>query len=179
MSSPAAPNPYDLLPPVAPFTLTSTDLVDGERLPLEQAFDDLGVGGANRSPQLAWHGHPPETQGFTVTCFDPDAPTASGFWHWVLVDVPGSVTELPAGAGSADGSLLAPGAFHVRNDFGQRAYGGAAPPPGSAPHRYIFAVHALDIPTLGVDADASPALVGFNLSFHTLGRATLTALFSR
>jgi Raf kinase inhibitor-like YbhB/YbcL family protein len=179
MSRPVAQNPYDILSPVPPFTLTSRDCVDGQRLALAQAFDDMGVGGSNRSPHLSWQGHPPETQGFAITCFDPDAPTASGFWHWVLVDVPASVTELPTGAGNPDGSALPPGAFHVRNDFGQRGYGGAAPPPGSAPHRYIFAVHALDIPTLGVDADASPALVGFNLSFHTLGRGTITCLYSR
>ena len=160
-----APDPYDLLPPVPSFTLSSTDVRDGE--PLDDTFAHDSVGGSNVSPQLSWSGFPEDTRGFVVTCFDPDAPTGSGFWHWVLVNVPASVTELPRGAD------LPEGAFCVRNDYGQATYGGAAPPPGDRPHRYVFAVHALDVERLDVPAEASPAFVGFNLAFHTLARATL------
>jgi len=180
VSRPVAPNPYDILPPVAAMSLKSHDIADGTTLPMQQAFDGMGVGGANLSPHLQWSGHPAGTQGFSITCFDPDAPTGSGFWHWVLVDVPASVTELATGAGSGpDGTGLPGGAFHVRNDYGQHSYGGAAPPPGDGPHRYIFAVHAVDVPTLGVDGDASPAYVGFNLRFHTLARGVIIARFGR
>jgi Raf kinase inhibitor-like YbhB/YbcL family protein len=170
-----APDPYDLLPEVPSFALDSADIRDGERLGSEHVHGSAG--GGNRSPQLRWQGFPEAARGFVVTCYDPDAPTGSGFWHWVLVGLPASVTELPRGAG--DGRSLPAGAFHVRNDFGTRDYGGAAPPPGDQPHRYIFAVHALDTERLEVDADATPALVGFNLAFHTVARGRLTAMYQR
>jgi Raf kinase inhibitor-like YbhB/YbcL family protein len=171
LDRPIAPDPYDLLPPVPSFTLTSDDLQDGQ--PLEPAHAHESVGGQNRSPHLAWSGFPSETRGFVVTCFDPDAPTGSGFWHWILVNLPASVTELPNGAGAAD----VHGGFHVRNDYGTKAYGGSAPPAGDRPHRYVFAVHAIDVEGLDVTPDVSPAVVGFNLAFHTLARATLRATF--
>ena len=112
-----------------------------------------------------------------VTCFDPDAPTPSGYWHWVVVDLPPEVTELGQGAGAGDDSL--PGnAFHVRNDGGDLRYEGAGPPEGDMVHRYYFVVHAVDVATLGVDGSASPAVVAFNLAFHTLARAIITPVFS-
>jgi hypothetical protein len=161
-----APDPYDILPPVPAFTLTSADMTDGR--PLDELYAHTSVGGKNLSPQLSWSGFPAETRGFVVTCFDPDAPTGSGFWHWVAVNLPASVTELDRGA-----DPLPEGAFTVRNDYGDTGYGGAAPPPGDRPHRYVFAVHALDVDRLEVGADATPAYVGFNLAFHTLARATM------
>jgi Raf kinase inhibitor-like YbhB/YbcL family protein len=110
-----------------------------------------------------------------VTCYDPDAPTGSGFWHWVLVGLPAGTSELRRGAGTPDN--VPAGAFHVRNDYGTGEYGGAAPPAGDRPHRYIFAVHALDTDDIGIGASATPAYVGFNVTFHILARATLTATY--
>ncbi|MFY1696765.1 YbhB/YbcL family Raf kinase inhibitor-like protein [Solwaraspora sp. WMMA2101] len=171
---PIAPSPYDLLPPVDSFTLTSTDVLDGDVLPDAHIF--TGAGGENLSPQLSWSGFPAATKGFVVTCYDPDAPTGCGFWHWLLVNVPSSVTDLARGAGGAP-ETAAPGAFSVRNDFGNARYDGSAPPAGDRPHRYIFAVHALDVERLDLGPEATPAYVGFNLTFHTLARATLTATY--
>ncbi len=167
LERPIAPDPYELLPTVPSFTLTSADVRDGE--PMDATYAHPSVGGEDLSPHLAWSGFPAETKGFVVTCFDPDAPTGSGFWHWVLVNLPAGVTELPRGA---SGDALG-GAFAVRNDYSQQDYGGAAPPSGDHPHRYLFAVHALDVEHLDVTPDASPAYVGFNLAFHTLARAVI------
>ena len=167
---PKAPDPYELLPEVPSFDLESDDVQDGQ--PMDAKFAHDSVGGQNVSPHLRWSGFPDETKGFVVTCFDPDAPTGSGFWHWVLVGLPADTTELPQGAGSGDD--LPSGAFHARNDYGANAYGGPAPPQGDRDHRYFFAVHAIDVDSYdGVDESASPAFVGFNTTFHVLARATM------
>ncbi|HZR50514.1 MAG TPA: YbhB/YbcL family Raf kinase inhibitor-like protein [Streptosporangiaceae bacterium] len=169
------PLPYDFMPAVPSFELRSDDVTDGEMMSSRQVFNSFGMTGENISPQLSWSGFPAETASFAVTCYDPDAPTGSGFWHWVLLGLPASVTSLPAGAGSGAG--LPDGAFHVRNDYGSKDFGGAAPPAGDPPHRYVFAVHALDVPSLDVDDSISPAVAGFNLRFHTIARALLIPVF--
>jgi Raf kinase inhibitor-like YbhB/YbcL family protein len=169
LDRPVAPDPYSLLPAVGAFTLTSEDVSDGQ--PMDQRFAHPGVGGQNVSPQLSWSGFPDGARGFVVTCYDPDAPTGSGFWHWSAVNLPVSVTSLPT---SAD---LPEGAFCVRNDYGEREYGGPYPPAGDRPHRYFFAVHAIDAERLDVTPDATPAYVGFNLAFHTLARAVIVPTY--
>jgi Raf kinase inhibitor-like YbhB/YbcL family protein len=174
-----APMPYDFMPAVPSFTVESDDVADGQQMSNAQVFDGFGMTGENISPNLRWHGFPGQTQSFAVTCFDPDAPTGSGFWHMVLLDVPASVTELATGAASGDLSAP-PGSFFVRNDYGVKAFGGAAPPQGDPPHRYVFAVHALALPSLasqGVDSDVSPAVAGFNLRFHTIARGMIIPVY--
>ena len=176
LERPPAPDPYSLLPAVPSFDVTSNDVTDGERLATDFVSADAG---GNRSPHLAWSGAPDGTQSYAVTCFDPDAPTPSGFWHWLVVDLPAITTSLPRGAGAPDGSGLPAGAFSTRNDSSSTGYFGAAPPEGDMQHRYFFVVHAVDVPALGIGADVSAAVVSFNLVFHTLARATITPTYSR
>jgi len=168
-------NPYESLPHVASFELTSDDVQDGEQLRQPQLSGIFGAGGEDVSPQLSWSGFPDSTRSFAVTCYDPEAPTASGFWHWAVVDVPRDVTELARGAAGDGGEQLPSGAFQLRNDAGMANYIGAAPPAGHGRHHYYFVVHAVDVESLGIDKDATPAFLGFHLFTHTLARATIVA----
>lgn len=170
------PDPYTFLPDVDSFEVRSDDVSHGERLPVECASEGFGVaGGKNVSPHLAWSGFPDDTKSFAVTVYDPDAPTASGFWHWAVFNIPASVTELPHGAGTGDG--LPSEAVQLRNDGGEVGYVGAGPPEGHGPHRYFTVVHAVDVESLDVPAEASPAFLGFNLFTHTLARAVIVPTF--
>ena len=173
------PNPYDFLPSVPSFSVTSSDVADGSALPQPQVSGVMGAGGEDRSPQLSWSGYPEGTKSFAVTVYDPDAPTASGFWHWAVANIPASVTELPSGAGDKDAPNLPEGAVQLRNDGGFAGYVGAAPPSGHGPHRYFVVVHAVDTDTLDVGADTTPAVLGFNLFSHTLARATIVATYEQ
>lgn len=171
-----APSPYDFLPPVPSFSVTSDDVVDGKQMPV--TFAHGSAGGDDLSPHLAWSGFPDDTAGFAVTCFDPDAPTGSGWWHWLLLDVPAAVTSLARGAGAADGSGLPDGAWQLTNSYGAAAYGGAAPPKNDYPHKYFFAVHALDVASLGIDDSVSQEIAGFNLTAHTIARGIIVPTYA-
>ncbi|AZV39329.1 kinase inhibitor [Komagataeibacter xylinus] len=159
------------------FTLTSRSFNDGDRLPEAQVFEGMGYCGGNISPPLAWQDPPAGTKSFAITMYDPDAPTGSGWWHWVVINIPADVTSLPAGAGSGDNSLPEH-AEMTRTDFGGNVYGGAAPPPGPE-HHYIFTIHALDIAQVELPNDASGAMVGFVINQHSLGSARLTAVYGK
>jgi Raf kinase inhibitor-like YbhB/YbcL family protein len=163
------------------FKVTSDSFKDGDYLPKDHILSaDFGFGcaGGNRSPHLKWSGAPEGTKSFAITCYDPDAPTGSGFWHWLVVNIPADVTELAAGGGSAGGKLPG-GALMTRTDFGKPGYGGPCPPEGDHPHRYLFTVFAVGKDKLDVGADTSAAVVGFNLHFATLAKADLMGLFKR
>jgi len=162
------------------FTVVSNSFKDGDYLGKDHILSqDFGFGcaGGNKSPHLKWSGAPSGTRSFAVTCFDPDAPTGSGFWHWLVVNIPADVTELALGAGSAGGALPK-GALMTRTDFGAPGYGGPCPPEGDHPHRYLFTVFAVS-DMLDVTADTSAAVVGFNLHFKTLAKAAIMGLFKR
>jgi Raf kinase inhibitor-like YbhB/YbcL family protein len=178
LDRPVAQDPYEKLPPVESFTVTSSDIEDGQVLPVAHAYEGAADGARNVSPQLSWSGAPEGTRSYVVTCYDPDAPTPSGFWHWALANLPGDTTQLSTDAGRA-GADLPGNAIHIRNDWSSKDYGGAYPPDGDRPHRYYFVVHAVDVDTLPVDDESSAAVLSFNLVFHTLARAQLVATFQR
>ena len=166
-------NPYDNLPPAASFSLTSSDLREGEKLAMPQVSGVFGAGGEDVSPQLSWSGFPARTKSFAVTMVDPEAPTVLGFWHWAVVNIPSNVTELPTGAGDESGKGLPEGAFHLPNDARSLRYVGAGPPPGTGKHRYIFAVLALEAEKIEIDRGATPAYMMYMIFNGTLGRAFL------
>lgn len=160
------------------FTLTSSDMAEGQPLNEQQVFNGFGCQGGNISPQLSWQGAPEGTRSFAVTAYDPDAPTGSGWWHWTVVNLPATTHQLPSGSGSPGGTLPA-GAVQGRTDFGQAGFGGACPPEGTSPHRYRFTVWALKTEKLPIDEQASGALVGFMLHANALAQAQLTATYGR
>jgi Raf kinase inhibitor-like YbhB/YbcL family protein len=157
-------------------TVKSKDFKPNGTMPMKSVFNSFGCTGQNVSPDLAWSGAPKGTKSFVVTVYDPDAPTGSGWWHWVVYDIPASTTSLPEGAGGGTG--LPEGAKQGKTDFGSPGYGGACPPPGK-PHRYIVTVHALKVDKLDVPADASAALIGFMTHMNELAKGSLTVKYGR
>lgn len=170
-------DPYAELPGVPDFELSSEDIDSGEPLNSAQASGIMGCGGKDESPQLSWSGFPADTKSFAVTVYDPDAPTASGFWHWAVANIPVTTTSLPASAGAEGSANLPAGAITLKNDGGFAGYVGAAPPPGHGVHHYHVVVHAVDVEKLEISSEATCANLGFNLFSHTLGRARLVATF--
>ena len=167
---------FAFFPPLPSFELLSDDIADGQTLAMSQVADSMGYDGGNLSPHLRWSGAPAATKSYAITVHDPDAPTGSGFWHWVALEIPAHINELRTGA-STDAALEAMGVVQLRNDAGTVGYVGAAPPGGPA-HRYVTVVHALDVERLEVPRDAACAVAGFNLRFHAIARAQLVPEFA-
>ena len=163
------------------FEVTSADIKEGKTLTKAQVFNGFGCTGDNVAPQISWKGEPKGAKSFAVTVYDPDAPTGSGWWHWIVYDIPATFNGLPSGASSAAEAKvkLPEGAKQGRNDYGTRDFGGACPPVGDKPHRYIVTVYALKVDKLGVPDDASAALIGYMLNANSLGKAKLTGKYGR
>ena len=159
------------------FKLESSDI--SEQLSVDQVYRGYGCHGNNISPELRWSGEPRGTKSFAVTLYDPDAPTGRGWWHWIVFNIPASVHELPRGAGDPKRGKLPRGAVQSITDFGTIGFGGACPPKGDRPHRYIFTVYALDVDHLSLDPNTSPAKIGSVIGKHALAKASLMARYGR
>ncbi len=160
------------------FDLTSNDIAEGATLKMDQVANIFGCKGGDKSPSLAWANPPEGTKSFAISAYDPDAPTGSGFWHWSAFDIPATVTSLPAGAATADGKAMPAGSIQSKADAGIAGFTGACPPPG-APHHYVFTIKALKVEKLGLDANASAAMIGFMANANKLGEAKITALYGQ
>lgn len=163
----------------AGFKLSSPELKANKLMPKSYEFNGFGCSGDNKSPALKWSGAPKGTKSFALTVYDPDAPTGSGWWHWVVINIPASVHDLAANAGALDSTTLPTGAVQVRTDFGSAAWGGPCPPQGDKPHRYIFTVYALKTDKIEIPADATAALAGYMIHANMLGKASFTAKYGR
>lgn len=161
------------------FTLQSAEVKPNSTIAEAQVFKGFGCDGSNISPSLSWNNAPPGTKSFAITVYDPDAPTGSGWWHWVMFNIPATVKALPAGSGNPANSLAPRGAVQSKTDFGKPGYGGPCPPKGDQPHRYVFTVYALKVDKIDADANASGALVGFMLNANKIGEANFTATYGR
>jgi Raf kinase inhibitor-like YbhB/YbcL family protein len=163
---------------MAKFTLSSSDFTDGGTIANAQVFNGFDCKGGNVSPALKWSGAPAGTMSFALMVHDPDAPTGSGWWHWIVYNIPAGTTALPAGAGDPAKHLLPAGVVQGRTDYGTAGYGGPCPPPGK-PHHYYFRLYALKVAKLEVPADAGAALIGFNVRAQELGLAELLGMYGR
>jgi Raf kinase inhibitor-like YbhB/YbcL family protein len=159
------------------FTLKSDKI--GGQLTIDQVFNGFGCTGKNISPELKWSDAPKNTKSFALTVYDPDAPTGSGWWHWVIFNISPETTELATDAGNPQKNLAPKGSVQSMTDFGKPGFGGPCPPPGDKPHRYIFTLYALDIPKLDLDEKANAALVGFTLNMHAIAKASMISYYGR
>lgn len=163
----------------ADFTLSSPDIKPNSKIGEEHVFNSFGCQGRNISPALQWSGAPAGTKSFALTVYDPDAPTGSGWWHWVAFNIPADASSIAKNAGDPNANLLPAGSIQSRTDFGKPGYGGPCPPQGDKAHRYAFTLHALKVDKLPLDADAPAAMVGFYLHQNTLKKAVLKAQYGR
>jgi Raf kinase inhibitor-like YbhB/YbcL family protein len=159
------------------FTLTSNDL--GGSFTKANEFKGFGCNGDNASPQLSWANVPEGTKSFAITCYDPDAPTGAGWWHWVVFDIPANNLEMVAKAGNPSLNLAPKGAIQSMTSFDATGFGGPCPPEGHGIHTYIFTVYALKTDKLGLDATTNPELVGYYLWANTLAKASIVTYYQR
>ena len=161
------------------FTLESSEVKPNVKIAEKQVYNGFGCSGGNVSPSLTWSNPPAGTKSFAITVYDPDAPSGSGWWHWIMFNVPPDVRSLPVGAGDPKGGKLPKGTVQSLTDFGAPGYGGPCPPKGDRPHRYVFTVHALEVDKLDLDEKSMPALVGFTINSNRIDKATFTSTYSR
>lgn len=161
------------------FTLSSNDIAEGKFMDKKQEFKGFGCTGEDLSPHLKWSNIPEGTKSFAITAYDPDAPTGSGWWHWQIVNIPATVTELAADAGSVKEQLAPAGSMQIENDYGQKGFGGACPPQGHGVHHYRFTVYALSVEKLELPANASGALAGYMINANSIESSTIEALYQR
>ncbi len=159
------------------FTLTSKNL--GGQATSSQEFNGFGCTGKNESPQLSWKNAPKNTKSFAITMYDPDAPTGSGWWHWLVFDIPANVNELVENAGNLSLHLAPEKAIQSITNYGTKGYGGPCPPENHGLHQYIITVHALKTESLELDANTSPAVVGYYLWNNTLAKASIVSYYKR
>ena len=160
-------------------TLSSNDITQGKLMSKAQEFNGFGCLGEDLSPHLKWSGAPKGTKSFAITAYDPDAPTGSGWWHWQIVNIPETVTELASGAGNTEKDLKPKGSMQITNDYGSRGFGGACPPSGHGIHRYRFTIHALSVEKLELPENASGALSGYMINSNTIESCTIESLYKR
>jgi Raf kinase inhibitor-like YbhB/YbcL family protein len=163
----------------ADFTIGSPELTPGGRFEARHVFNGFGCSGGNVSPALSWSGAPAGTKSFALTVYDPDAPTGSGWWHWVMFDIPATVSALPAGAGDPAAGKAPKGVLQTATDFGKPGFGGPCPPQGDKAHRYVFTLYALKVDKLGADPGSTAAMVGFMLNANAIGKTGFTVYYGR
>ncbi|WP_198435618.1 YbhB/YbcL family Raf kinase inhibitor-like protein [Moritella sp. F3] len=161
------------------FTLSSQDIAQGQFMSKTQEFNGFGCSGGDVSPHLKWTNAPKGTKSFAITAYDPDAPTGSGWWHWQVVNIPVTVTEIPADAGNTKTNRAPSGSTQIQNDYGSRGFGGVCPPEGHGVHHYRFTIHALSVEKLALPEDASGALAGYMINGNTIESSTIEALYKR
>ncbi len=159
------------------FTLESSTL-GGNATNVEE-FNGFGCTGENESPQLSWSNAPEGTKSFAITMYDPDAPTGSGWWHWVVFDIPNEVKELLKGAGNIEKGLMAKDAIQSITNYGAPGYGGPCPPENHGIHQYVITIHALKVDKLGLDANTNPAIVGYYIWNNTIAKASIVTYYER
>jgi Raf kinase inhibitor-like YbhB/YbcL family protein len=162
-----------------PIRVTSADIGYGRTFAYQQIANTFGCSGGNISPEIKWSGAPADTESYAVTLYDPDAPTGSGFWHWVIFNIPATVHELVKNAGDLKAKLAPPGSMQARTDFGVAGYNGPCPPPGDRPHHYRITVYAVNVPRLAGDGNTPAADIGFELHFHAIAKGVLIGLYGR